>query len=199
MPAGYSGDWLVKYLALRDVSQFVVAASIQYAANKETRELRPEPALAHSRNAVLSALDALRIPPQFSRVEMVATLSTIFRIVLPDTLDLSHQDTAGICVEEFELDALDALFARLVARQAIHRVSDREMVHNMSQVVRNIALQDNPNGQFMPNQRPGLYSVNCPECYIIGASQLNPTDINTVSLTSLFFLGREPLSLFQGG
>ncbi|VBB81307.1 Putative protein of unknown function [Podospora comata] len=179
VPAGYSGDWLVKYLALRDVSQFVVAASIQYAANKETRELRPEPALAHSRNAVLSALDALRIPPQFSRVEMVATLSTIFRIVLPDTLDLSHQDTAGICVEEFELDALDALFARLVARQAIHRVSDREMVHNMSQVVRNIALQDNPNGQFMPNQRPGLYSVNCPECYIIGASQLNPTDINT--------------------
>ncbi|KAK4675566.1 hypothetical protein QC764_505330, partial [Podospora pseudoanserina] len=180
VPAGYSGDWLVKYLALRDVSQFVVAASIQYAANKETRELRLEPALAHSRNAVLSALDALRTPPQFSRVEMVATLSTICRIVLPDTLDLSHQDTAGICVEEFELDALDALFARLVARQAIQRVSDREMVHNMSQVVRNIALQDNPSGQFMPNQRPGLYSVNCPECHIIGASQLNPTDINTL-------------------
>ncbi|KAK4653130.1 LOW QUALITY PROTEIN: hypothetical protein QC762_505330 [Podospora pseudocomata] len=152
VPAGYSGDWLVKYLALRDVSQFVVAASIQYAASKETRELR----LEHSRNAVLSALDAL---------------------LLPDTLDLSHQDTAGICVEECELDALDALFARLVARQAIHHVSDREMVHNMSQVIRNIALQDTI--PFMPNQRPGLYSVNCPECHIIGASQLNPTDINT--------------------
>ncbi|KAK0669782.1 hypothetical protein QBC41DRAFT_319272 [Cercophora samala] len=178
VPAGCFGNWLVQYLALRDVSHFVVAASIQYAANKETRDLRLQSSSARSRNAVLSALDTLRVPSQFSRVEMVATLSTIFRIVLPDTLDLSRHDTAGIRTEELELDALDALFARLAARQAIHRVSDREMVHNMSRVVRNIVLQDDPSGQFVPNKRPGLYAVNCPECHIVGASQLNLTEFN---------------------
>ncbi|KAK4179748.1 hypothetical protein QBC36DRAFT_321964 [Triangularia setosa] len=181
VPTGCFGNWLVQYLALRDVSHFIVAASIQYAANKETREMHLQSSSARSRNAVLTALDTLRVPPQFSRVEMVATLSAMFRIVLPDTLELSRHDTAGIRVEEFELDALDTLFARLAARQVIHRVSDREMVHNVSQVVRKILLQNDPSGQFVPNKRPGLYAVNCTECHLVGASQLNLTDVNLTS------------------
>ncbi|KAK0714276.1 hypothetical protein B0T21DRAFT_67442 [Apiosordaria backusii] len=181
VPVDGFGNWLVQYLALRDVSQFVVAASIQYAANKETREMRLQSCSARSRNAVLTALDTLRVPPQFSRVEMVATLSAMFRIVLPDTLELSRHDTAGPRVEEFELDALDALFTRLAARQIIHRVSDREMVHNVSQVVRKIILQDNPSGQFVPNKRPGIYAVNCSDCHLVGASQLDLTNISPAS------------------
>ncbi|KAK4194435.1 hypothetical protein QBC40DRAFT_33483 [Triangularia verruculosa] len=181
VPAGCFGSWLLQYLALRDVSHFVVAASIQYAANKETREMHLRSSSARSRNAILTALDTLRVPPQYARVEMVATISTMFRIVLPDTLELSRHDASEARFEEFEPDALDALFARLAARQVIHRVSDREMVHNVTQVVRKIILQDDPSGQFVPTKRPGLYAVNCPECHLLGASQLNLTEFDLMS------------------
>ncbi|KAK4156395.1 hypothetical protein C8A00DRAFT_12647 [Chaetomidium leptoderma] len=174
-PNGF-GNWLAQFLALRDVSQYVVAASVQYAANRETRDVRLQSSSARSRNAVLTALDNLRTPPHMSRVDMVATFSTSFRIILPDTLDLSHRGVAGSRLDECELDALDAFCTRLRARQVIHRVSDREMVNNISQVVRNILLQDDPNGRFAPT-RPGLYVVNCPECHLTGASQLQSSGI----------------------
>lgn len=170
-PANGLGNWLSQFLALRDVSQFVIAASIQYAANGETRDVRLQASSARSRNAILTALDNLRTPPHLSRVDMVAEFSTPFRIVLPDTLDLSRREVSGFRVDECELDALDSLGTKLKERQIIHRVSDREMVHNVSQIVRNILLQDDPGGSFAPT-RPGLYVVNCPGCHLTGASQL---------------------------
>ncbi|KAK3904777.1 hypothetical protein C8A05DRAFT_13362 [Staphylotrichum tortipilum] len=174
-PPGF-GNWLSQFLALRDVSQYVVAASVQYAANRETRDVRLQSSSARSRNAVLTALDTLRTPPHLSKVDMVAAFSLSFRIVLPDTLDISRLDGAGSRVDECELDALDALCTRLRERQIIHRVSDREMVHNISQVVRNILLQDDPASRFA-SSRPGLYVVNCPECHLTGASQLKSSGI----------------------
>ena len=174
-------------MALRDVSQYVVAASVQYAANRETRDVRLQSSSARSRNAVLTALDNMRTPPHLSRVDMVATFSSSFRIVLPDTLDLSRHDGAGPRVDECELDALDALCTRLRERQIIHRVSDREMVHNISQVVRNILLQDDPSSRFAAS-RPGLYVVNCPECHLTGASQLQSSGIQVPVRPLLVFL-----------
>jgi hypothetical protein len=175
-PANGFGNWLAQFLALRDVSQFVIAASIQYAANGETRDVRLQASSARSRNAILTALDNLRTPPHLSRVDMVAAFSTSFRIVLPDTLDLSRRDVLGSRVDECELDALDSLGTKLKERQVIHRVSDREMVHNVSQIVRNILLYDDPGGSFAPT-RPGLYVVNCPGCHLTGASQLRSLGI----------------------
>jgi len=175
-PANGFGNWLAQFLALRDVSHYVVAASVQYAANRETRDVRLQASSARSRNAVLTALDNLRPPPYLSRVDMVAAFSTSFRIVLPDTLDLSRRDVSGARVDECELDALDSLCMRLKERQVIHRVSDRELMHNISQVMRNIMLQDDPAGRFAPT-RPGLYAVNCPGCHLTGASQLKHTGI----------------------
>ncbi|KAK4237234.1 hypothetical protein C8A03DRAFT_16216 [Achaetomium macrosporum] len=169
-PRGF-GNWLAQFLALRDVCQFVVAASIQYAANGETRDVRLQSSSARARNAVLTALDNLRTPPNMAKIDMVATFSAAFRIVLPDTLDPSRRDDAGPRMDECELDALSALCTRLRERQIVHRISDREMVHNISHVIRNIVLQDDPGGRFTP-ARPGLYVVNCPECHLTGASQL---------------------------
>ncbi|KXX74678.1 hypothetical protein MMYC01_208270, partial [Madurella mycetomatis] len=186
--APYGGfNWLAQFLALRDVSQFVVAASIQYAANRETRDVRLQASSARARNAVLTALDNLRPPPHLTKVDMVAAFSTIFRIILPDTLDLSRRDLSGPRVDECELDALDALCTKLKERQAIHRLSDREMVHNVSQVVRNILLQDDPGARFAPAQ-PGLYAVNCSGCHLVGASQLR---------SSGFKLPSDPVGEFE--
>jgi hypothetical protein len=137
----------------------------------------------------LTALDNIRTPPNLSRLDMVASFSCAFRIVLPDTLDLSRHDGAGSRVDECELDALDALCTRLRERQVIHRVSDREMVHNISQVVRNILLQDDPSSRFAAS-RPGLYVVNCPECHLVGASQLKSSGIQLPVCPLFVFLGQ---------
>lgn len=158
------------------MSHYVVAASVQYAVNRESRDVRLQASSARARNAVLTALDNLRVPPHLSKVDMVAAFSTAFRIILPDTLDLSRRDLSGARVDECELDALDALCTRLKDRQVIHRISDRELVHNVAQVVRNVLIQDDPSARFAPSQ-PGLYVVNCPECHLVGASQLRSSGI----------------------
>ncbi|AEO67779.1 uncharacterized protein THITE_2050653 [Thermothielavioides terrestris NRRL 8126] len=170
-PPGGFGNWLAQLLALRDVAQFVLAASVQYAANGETRDVRLQAASAKARNAVLTALDNLRTPPGTSKVDMVAIFSTTFRTILPDTIDLSSRDVSEPPVDECELDALDALCTRLRERQVTHRVSDREAAHSISQVIENILAQDDPGGRHTP-ARPGLYVVNCPRCHLAGASQL---------------------------
>ncbi|KAK3989686.1 hypothetical protein QBC44DRAFT_326948 [Cladorrhinum sp. PSN332] len=178
-PDGF-GNWLAQLLALRDVSSFILAASIQYAANRETRDVRLQTSSARSRNAVLTTLDNVRIPSHLSRVDMMASFSTTFRIILPDTLDLTRRDISEPRVDELELDALDNLVTRLKDRQVIHRISDREMMHNVSQVIRNILLEDDPANRFT-TARPGLYTVNCPQCHLIGASQLRSADISLPS------------------
>ncbi|KAM7220817.1 hypothetical protein V8F06_003886 [Rhypophila decipiens] len=173
VPAGNSSiDWLPQFLALRDISHFVVGASVQYAANRESRDTRLRSASGRSRNAILQALDYLRMPPSLSKLDMVAAFSATFRIVLPDTPDFSAQPLADSrALDEHELDALDSLCVRLKQRQVIHRMSDRETMINVSQVVRNILLQDDPGGQSATS-RPSLYALNCSKCHLVGGSQL---------------------------
>lgn len=158
-----------------------MGASIQYAANRETRDVRLRSSSARSRNAVLNALDSLRMPSNLSKVEMVAAFSETFRIILPDTPGFSRPSLAAAgstgSIDEYELDALDALCARLKERQVIHRMSDRETMINVSQVVRSILLQDDPGGQS-GTARPSLYAVNCPECHLVGGSQLASASID---------------------
>ena len=173
---GSGVSWLAQFLALRDISQFVVGASVQYAVNQETRNVRLQASSARSRNAILNALDNLCMPSHLSKMDLVALFSATFRIILPDTLDLSRRGSSEPPTVECELDALDALSARLAERQTIHRASDAEMVHGISQVVRNILIQDDPSGQFRASH-PALYAVNCPECHFAGGSQLNASDI----------------------
>ncbi|KAK3689907.1 hypothetical protein B0T22DRAFT_181726 [Podospora appendiculata] len=172
----FAVSWLSQFLALRDVSHFVVGASVQYAANRETRDVRLQSSSARSRNAILNALDNVRLPSHLSKMDMVAAFSASFRVILPDTLELSRQSLAESRIDECELDALDALCARLKERQVIHRMSDKESMHNISQVVRSISLQDDPSGKAAA-ARPGLYVMNCSSCHFVGDSQLRLSDV----------------------
>lgn len=168
---GFGGDWLSQFLALRDVSQFVVGASVQYTVNRETRDVRLQSSSARTRNAVLHALDNMRIPGQLSKADLVSTFSETFRIILPDTPSLTRRNSTGSQGHETEMDAIDSLCAKLNDRQIIHRVSDREMMHNMSEITRNIALLDESGGQFRTGH-PRLFAINCSKCHFAGESQL---------------------------
>ncbi|SPQ25905.1 65c995ef-687c-43fa-8e78-e24562eec5c7 [Thermothielavioides terrestris] len=186
-PPGGFGNWLAQLLALRDVAQFVLAASVQYAANGETRDVRLQAASAKARNAVLTALDNLRTPPGTSKVDMVAIFSTTFRTILPDTIDLSSRDVSEPPVDECELDALDALCTRLRERQVTHRVSDREAAHSISQVIENILAQDDPGGRHTP-ARPGLYKAPTGasgDSSSLSSSALEAQKLEEISLSAL--------------
>ena len=167
------------------MSHFVVAASIQYAANHETRDVRLQASSARSRNAVLRALDALRLPAHLPKQHLVAAFNSTFRIILPDTLDLAPEDPVFDSDASLvdgtddldELDALDALARRLSERQIVHRVSDAAAMQAMSQVVRDISLHDSPAGHFGTSSRPNLHVLNCSECHLIGGAQLRAHDI----------------------
>ena len=149
----------------------MVAASIQYTVNRETRDVRLQSNSAKTRNAVLHALDNLRMPPHLSKMELFETFSETFRIILPDTPNLVRRNSSESPVDENKIDAIGALCARLNNRQVVNRVSDREMIHNLSEITRNIALLDDPSGQFT-TVRPGLYAINCQRCHLAGDSQL---------------------------
>jgi len=164
-------DWLSQFLALRDVSFFVVGASVQYTVNRETRDVRLQSSSARTRNAVLHALENLKMPPHLSKMDLVSTFSETFRIILPDTPTLVRRKSTDSQGDENEMDALDLLCARLVERQVVHRVSDREMMHGISEITRNIALLDDPSGQLRA-VRPRLYMLNCGGCHFAGDSQL---------------------------
>jgi hypothetical protein len=170
------GSWLPAFLAMRDISHYVVGASIQYVVNQENRNVRLQSSSARSRNAILLALDNLRMPSHLSKMDLVASFSATFRIVLPDTLDLSQSDSPELAIEELELDALDSFCARLSERQIIHRVSDRAMTHSVQQIMKDISLLDSPTGQ-RGGGRPGLYVMNCPECHFVGGTELRASNI----------------------
>ncbi|KUJ09208.1 uncharacterized protein LY89DRAFT_740943 [Mollisia scopiformis] len=167
---GFPGDWLSQFLALRDVSQFVVGASLQYSVNQETRDVRLQSCSARTRNAVLRTLENIRLPHHLSQLDMIATFSETFRVVLPETLNLRRNSLDGQ-EDESDIDAIDALCARLNDRQVLHRVSDRELMHNVSQITRNIELLDDPSGHFK-GPRPRLFALNCGSCHIVGETQL---------------------------
>jgi hypothetical protein len=153
----------------------VVAASVQYTVNRETRDIHLQSTSAKTRNAVLHALDNLRMPPHLSRMDLFATFSETFRIILPDTPNIVRRNSSESPADENEIDAIDALCARLNDRHLVQRVSDREVMHSISEIMRNIALLDDPSGQFRA-ACPKLYVVNCQQCHLAGDSQLRNSD-----------------------
>lgn len=170
-PDDFSGDWLSQFLALRDISHFLVGASIQFVVYKETRDVRLLTSSAKTRNALLRALENMRLPPHLSKADLIATFTCTFRMILPDTPMLPRRDTSIYQADENEIDALDDLCRRLSDRNAIQRISDREMMHSISEITRNIAILDDPNGQFR-SACPRLYALNCQNCHVAGGSQL---------------------------
>ena len=188
----FADSWLSQFLALRDVSQFVVGASIQYTVNGETREVGLLPSSMMARNAVLQALDHLQIPPYLSKVDLVAMFSDIFRIILPDTPNLSP-NLFGSQADDSKMDAIDILCIRLNNRQMTHRVGDREMMHTISQITRNITVLSDPSGQFRTT-RPRLYVVNCQQCHLVGYSQLR--DLENLEFLVCCQVCKEMLLLF---
>ncbi|EDN94973.1 hypothetical protein SS1G_10848 [Sclerotinia sclerotiorum 1980 UF-70] len=119
------GGWLAQFLTLRDITQFVVAASIQYTINRETRDAYLPAASERTRNAVLRAIENMRIPPRFSKEDLIGTFTDQYRIILPDTPDLRRQ-SMQIEADDKDLDAIDALCLRLGDRQMISRLDNPE-------------------------------------------------------------------------
>lgn len=166
---GFSGDWLSQFLALRDITHFVVGASIQYSVKRESRDFQLQASSSKTRNAVLQALDNMRLPPHLAKADLIANFSDIFRIILPDTPNLARRNETS--EDEYGWDAIDALCVKLNDRQVVNRASDREMMHSISEVTRNIALLDDPSAQFRA-AHPTLYSLNCQSCHQVGDTQM---------------------------
>jgi hypothetical protein len=124
-----------------------------------------------TRNAILNVLGHIRVPSYLTKADLLATFSETFRIILPDTPVVARRSSSEAQVDEYEIDAIDALCARLNDRQVVQRASDREMMHNISEITRNISLLDDPSGQFRAT-RPRLYAINCRKSHIAGDSQL---------------------------
>ncbi|GFG11912.1 hypothetical protein IFM61392_07142 [Aspergillus lentulus] len=164
---GSSQSWLSQLLGLYDVSQFVLGANIQFAVN--TRKFCDpglERASKSSRDAVLHALNRIRLPPYVSAGHLIPMISEDFRIILPDTPSLVQHRHDGNMV-----DALEALRERLGHRLMVHRVSDGAMMHSVSQITKYIELLDDP-GDQLRSASPTLYVANCQECHLLGSSQV---------------------------
>ncbi|KAH7311904.1 hypothetical protein BKA65DRAFT_574577 [Rhexocercosporidium sp. MPI-PUGE-AT-0058] len=172
---GFPGDWLTQFMALRDVSQFVVGASIQYAIKRETRDMKLQSSSARTRNAVLHAVENIPLPPHLSKVDLVSDFIDTFRIILPDTLSLIRRGSVEGSVDEIVIDAIDALCARLNDRRILNRVSDREMILNVSEITKSIELLDDPSSKSRTT-RPKAFTVNCKTCHIVGQSQLKDSN-----------------------
>jgi len=185
-PEGPPADWLVQFLALRDISQFVVGASVQYVMKGETCDVRLQSSSAKTRNAVLHALENLRMPGHFSKFDLVATFSDTFRIILPHTLNLGRR--SSIDSDELEIDAIDLLCKKLSERQVLSRVSDHELDRSISEIMRNIALFDDPSGHFR-SPRPKVWALNCEKAHVVGNSQLKAV-ANSNFLVSFVFIRR---------
>jgi hypothetical protein len=170
-----SQDWVPQYLALRDISQFLVGASIQYSVNRETRDVRLQSSSARTRNAVLLAVDNLRMPEHLSHFDIAAPFSETFRVILPDTPHAIGPDSVTANSHETKMDATDALCLRLCDRMVIHRVSDREMMHSLSELSRSLSLLDDPSASLLRPVRPRLYALNCPHAHLAGDTQLRST------------------------
>lgn len=177
--AGSGLSWLAQFLALRDIAKFTVGASIQYSVNQETSKFRNvhlQSSSARTRSAILRALDSIQMPSNLSQVDLVSHFSACFRTILPDTLDMSQVDGGESHIDECEIDALDSFCTRLGHRQVIHRVSDLDTAHGISQVLNNIMAHDT-NGDRFQSATPGIYVLNCPQTHIAGSGQLRNSNI----------------------
>ncbi|KAL3422349.1 hypothetical protein PVAG01_06505 [Phlyctema vagabunda] len=168
-----SYDWLAQFLALRDVSHFVVGASIQYHVNGESRDFRVQACSARTRNAVLHALENLSLPPHLSKIDLITVFSDTFRVILPDTLSLTRRGSESN-IDEYDMDAIDALRLKLDSRRILHRISDGEVMRNITEITRTIALLDDPSGQFRA-AHPKLYVLDCKRLHLTGGTQMRLT------------------------
>ncbi|KAH3019392.1 hypothetical protein KXW60_006137 [Aspergillus fumigatus] len=162
---GSSQSWLSQLLGLYDVAQYVVGANVQFAVNtRKVCDPKLERASKSSRDAVLHALNRIRLPPYVSAGHLIPMISEDFRVILPDTPSLGQHRR-----DRNTVDALEALRERLGHRLMVHRVSDGAMMHSVSQITRYIELLDNP-GDQLRSASPALYVVNCQECHFLGSS-----------------------------
>lgn len=158
-----------------------MGASLQYAANAETREVRLQQNSLASRNAVFGALQNLQLPSQFSKVDVVASFNDSFRLIHSDTPDLSSLSFDEPSHGEYVVDALDEFAEKLTRRQTIQRASDREAALNITRITRCIQLQDDPDGMFTSIKSPSQYILDCPNGHTVGGSQLRANGINTMA------------------
>ncbi|KAM3480816.1 hypothetical protein MY8738_004817 [Beauveria namnaoensis] len=174
-----SPSWISQFLALRDIAQYIIGASLQYSAKSETCDEQLFRHSLASRNAIFAALQNLQIPSQFSKVDVVASFNAYFRLILWHTPDLAHSSLNESSRGEYVSDALDELTERLTQRRAIQRASDREMTLNISKITRSIQIQDDPEGSYITSQSPSQYVLNCPSSHTVGGSQLRSTGVTT--------------------
>ena len=122
------------------------------------------------------------MPEHLAQLDIAAPFSETFRVILPDVPYLDRPDAATTNSHETKMDATDALCLRLCDRMVIHRVSDREMMHSLSELSRSLTLLDDPSSTMLRPVRPRLYALNCPHAHLAGDSQLRPVLKFPVSL-----------------
>ncbi|KAI1925537.1 hypothetical protein LOZ58_006021 [Ophidiomyces ophidiicola] len=170
-----SEQWLSQFLALRDVSHFVVGASIQHIVDEETPSVELQASCAKTRNAILMSLDSFRIPQNFSKLGMIETFSDIFEVILPDTPSVSIEDTSRLAFDEEAMDSIHAFCLSLNDRQVVHRVSDAHMMNAVSSIMNNIATFT----EALPRIRPShqrAYALNCPSCHFVEHYQFSDSN-----------------------
>ena len=149
----------------------MVGASIQYVVYQETSDMRLLTSSAKTRKALLQGLENMRLPPHLPKQNLVPSFTCYLRMILPDTSMLPRREAPIYQVDENEIDALDDLCRKLEDRNVIQRISDREMMHGISEIKRSIALLDDPSGHFS-SPCPALYALNCQNGHVAGGSQL---------------------------
>ncbi|EGX93559.1 hypothetical protein CCM_04933 [Cordyceps militaris CM01] len=174
-----STSWISQFLALRDVSLYIIGASLQCASKSATCGGQLQQDALESRNAVFAALQNLQIPCQFSKVDVVASFNAWFRLTLWDTPDLSTLSFDEPRRGEYIAEALDELSEKLTQRQVIQRSSDRETASIISRITRSIQIQDDPDASSVGLQSPSQYVLNCPNSHTVGGAQLRANGINT--------------------
>jgi hypothetical protein len=113
----------------------------------------------------------MRLPGYLTKIDLITTFNESFRIILPDTSIIAMRDSRESHVDEWELDAIDILCAKISDRQIINRVSDREAIQSISKIIRKIETFNDESGQKR-SIRPKIYSVNCPKCHLLGDTDL---------------------------
>ncbi|KAK2865120.1 hypothetical protein FQN49_003898 [Arthroderma sp. PD_2] len=169
---GPSINWLTQFLALRDVTQFVVGASIQYAVTDETEDVYLPASCAKTRNAILASLDKIRMPNTYPKLELLSMFSEAFRTILPDTPPITgFRNHSGLLGDVNGVEAIKSFCLSLSNRQVIHRSSDGPLMRAIAEINRRITLLDDPN-ETSDGTFPRAYALNCKSCHLAGDTQL---------------------------
>ncbi|EGD86267.1 hypothetical protein H112_07198 [Trichophyton rubrum D6] len=172
---GRFNNWLTQFLALRDITQFVVGASIQYAVSEETEDFDLPASCAKTRDAILSSLDKIYMPNNYPKLELLSMFSEAFRTILPDTPPINgFRNLSGLLGDVNDVEAIKSFCSSLSNRQIIHRSSDGPLMHAIAEVNRRITLLDDPNetSEDMVLRVPRVYALNCKSCHLAGNTQL---------------------------